>query len=646
MRPALADAPLVVPLVGVFALLAVADAGYAPVVWLPAALFLLALLAVTAAVRGGTMLAAPRAAKVAGVLLFAFAAWSYLSIAWAGSEADAWDGANRTFLYALVFSLCVVWPWTAAGGQLALVAFSLAVAVVGTGAFLRTVSAAEPLDSLIGPLLAEPVGYHNANAALSLLAFWPAAIFASRKETPPVLRALLLACAGVLAELAVLSQSRGSVVAFTAAAALSLAIVPGRLRLALAYAPIAVAVGLALPTLLDVYLAARDGDPHDALVDARTAIALSASALFVAGLGLSALERVRISERVARAVGVALAAIGAAAAAIGLAVGIARAPDAWSSFKRPGEPTAAGSRFTGGLGSNRYDFWRVGLGEFRDAPVLGIGADNFSIEYLSERRSDEEPSYPHSLEVQVLSQTGVVGGGLLAGFFVAAVAAAFAVRRRGPPRAAVVAAASLVVLGYWVVHASGDWFWEFPGLTAPALAFLGLAASLGRRGERAAARRLVAAPAVVVGIAGAASLALPWLATKEVEAAAASWRSDPDAAYARLEQARRLNPLSERPDLVAGAIASRGRDWPAMRAAFTRALERNPSSWYAEFELAVVDAVEGRRASALEHLARARRLNPKEPALGVLRDRIRRGVAVDPDEFDRFFLQRVEERTS
>jgi tetratricopeptide (TPR) repeat protein len=646
VRPALADAPLVVPLVGVFSLFAVADAGYAPVVWLPAALFLLALFAVTAAVRADTMLAAPRAAKAAVALLFAFVAWSYLSIVWAGSEADAWDGANRAFLYALVFTLCVVWPWTAAGGELMLAAFSVATALIGAGAFVRTVSAAEPLDSFIGPLLAEPVGYHNANAALPLLAFWPAAILASRAQTPPLLRAVLLACAGVLVELAVLSQSRGSVIAFSAAAALSLAIVPGRLRLVVAYVPIGIAVGLALPTLLDVYRVARDGDPHDALVDARTAIALSALALFFAGLGLSALERVKVSVRAARTAGVALAAIGAAAAAIALAVGIARAPDAWSSFKRPGEPTPAGSRFTGGLGSNRYDFWRVALGEFRDSPVLGIGADNFSIEYLRERRSDEEPSYPHSLEVQVLSQTGVVGGGLLAAFFAVGAAAAFAARRRGPPPEVLVAAACLVLFGYWLVHASGDWFWEFPGLTAPALAFLGLAASLGRGGERAPARRLLAAPAIVVGTAGAASLALPWLTTKEVEAAAASWRSDPQAAYARLERARRLNPLSERPDLVAGAIASRARDWPTMRAAFARALERNPSSWYAEFELAVVDAVEGRRSSALGHLERAHRLNPREPALAVLRDRIRSGSAVDPDAFDRFFLQRVEERTS
>ena len=635
MRPALADAPLVVPLVGVFGLFAIADAGYAPVVWLPVALFLLALLAVAFVVRADALRSAPRAAKLAAALLFAFAAWSYFSIVWAESEADAWDGANRSLLYAVVFSLCALWPWTPEGARLLLVAFSIMVAVVGAAAFLRTVSLDEPLDAFIGPLLAEPVGYHNANAALLLLAFWPAAIFASRRETHPLARALLLACAGVVVELAVLSQSRGSLIAFTAAAVLSLVIVPGRLRLVAAYVPIAVVVGLALPTLLDVYAAARDGDPHDALVDARTAVAASALALFAAGLGLAALERARISDRALRSIGIGLTAIALAVAAVALVAGISRAPDAWSSFKSRGDPAPAGSRFTSGLGSNRYDFWRVGLGRFRDSPVAGIGSDNFSIDYLRERRSDEEPTHPHSLEVQVLSQTGVVGAALLAAAFGFALVAAW--------RRTVVAAASLVVLGYWLVHASGDWFWEFPGLTGPALAFLGAAAALGPRGT---GRRVPVVPAAVAALAAAVSLALPWLAAKEVEAAAGSWRDDPDAAYDRLERARRLNPLSERPDLVAGAIASRRGDWPAMRAAFFRALERNPSSWYAEFELAVVEAVLDHRDSALAHLARARRLNPGEPAIALLERRVLRDAPIDPDEFDRFFIQRVEERTS
>jgi tetratricopeptide (TPR) repeat protein len=140
-------------------------------------------------------------------------------------------------------------------------------------------------------------------------------------------------------------------------------------------------------------------------------------------------------------------------------------------------------------------------------------------------------------------------------------------------------------------------------------------------------------------------LTLPWLAAKEMTAAASSWAADPEAAYDRLERARALNPLSDRPDQLMGAIASRRGDWTTMRSAFERSLERNPASWYAHFELAVVAAVEGRRQEALSELAEAERLNPSEPAIAELRPKIERGEPVDPDALDRFFFERLEDRT-
>ena len=62
-----------------------------------------------------------------------------------------------------------------------------------------------------------------------------------------------------------------------------------------------------------------------------------------------------------------------------------------------------------GLGSNRYDFYRVSLDEFTAHPVGGIGADNFQQQYLRHGRSSETPRYPHSVELRTLAQTGIVG---------------------------------------------------------------------------------------------------------------------------------------------------------------------------------------------------------------------------------------------
>ena len=52
-------------------------------------------------------------------LLAGFALWSYLSITWADQNADAWDGANRTALYAIVFALFALWPLGSRGAAAA-----------------------------------------------------------------------------------------------------------------------------------------------------------------------------------------------------------------------------------------------------------------------------------------------------------------------------------------------------------------------------------------------------------------------------------------------------------------------------------------------------------------------------------------------
>jgi hypothetical protein len=83
-----------------------------------------------------------------------------------------------------------------------------------------------------------------------------------------------------------------------------------------------------------------------------------------------------------------------------------------------------------------------------------------------------------------------------------------------------------------------------------------------------------------------------------------------------------------------------------MRRSFDGAIERNPSSWYAYLELALLDAWEGNRQEALRRLAAARLLNPLEPVLEEVEDTVRRGETVPLDLVDRTFVQRVEQRTS
>ena len=64
----------------------------------------------------------------------AYTALSFLSILWAAVPGDAWEGANRTLLYLLVFALFAGWRQRGRSAVLLLGAWALAM--VGLAAFV------------------------------------------------------------------------------------------------------------------------------------------------------------------------------------------------------------------------------------------------------------------------------------------------------------------------------------------------------------------------------------------------------------------------------------------------------------------------------------------------------------------------------
>jgi xanthosine utilization system XapX-like protein len=647
---------------GIFLLWGAVDGGYPPTLWMPGALGLVGLLALLLFGVPELLRALPRVPLVALGLFAAYTVWTALSIAWAADEGEAWDAANRTLLYLVVYAIFLLWPWRARHGAMLLGAYALGVAGIAAASFVGALQADDPYTYFIGGRYSEPVGYINGDCALFLSAFWPAVFLASRRETPWWLRGLFLASAGFLLQQAVLPQSRGSLFVFPVVVVLYVALVPGRSRSLLTLAPVCLATLLMRDSLLDVYSAARADTLPEALGALEEPLIGSAAALLVVGTIYGLVDRYApLPPDLARlgrwVLGIATG-LAAFIAAIVLLVAygnpVTQAQDAWDEFSAGQQFEESSSYFGANLGSNRYDFWRVAMGEFRDSPLAGIGAGNFATPYLRERESVEEPLYPHSLPVMVLSQTGLVGAVLFAGFLGCALAAVWLARPRRSPLGRAVAAAAVVTFAYWALHGSIDWFWEFPGLAGPAFAWLGLAGGLERPAVGAMSsansdnRISMTATAgyTLALVASVLSLGLPWLAAREIERAADTWRSDPEDAYSILDRARALNPLSARPDLVAGAIAMRQEDFDRAEDAFERALERKGDDWYAELELAIVAAQQGRRDEALSRLDRAEELNPLEEAVDVVRDGVRSGEQVDPHVIDRIFLQRVEERSS
>jgi tetratricopeptide (TPR) repeat protein len=643
--------------IGVFVALGASEAGFRPTAWYPAALFLLGILAASVVALGPPR-RVPRPVLLALLLLAGYTVWSYFSIIWASQAGAAWDGANRTAMYLIVFALFALWRFDVRGATLVLGLLGFGISGIGLVELLKANGAAEPAGYFIDARLAEPAGYINANVALWTTGLMPCLFLASRREVPALLRGLALGGAGLLAGLALLGQSRGWALALPLALALFVALCPGRVRLLAAIAAVASGALAASGPVLSV----RDdysSERLDALLaDATGAVLLAALALVAVGLVAAIVDNhVELRPAAVRRIGAVAAVVVAVALGAGVALyaaaegsPTARVGDAWQDFKHGGDSPAAGdgSRFTTG-GSNRYDFWSVAWDAFGDRPLRGMGAENFQEEYLQRGNSHEQPRYPHSLELGVLSQTGLVGGILLFGGLAAALAAALGTRRAGRPERAA-AAAAVAVFAYWLLHASVDWFWEFPALTLPAIAMLGLATAVAPRTGGAAGRPRLGVFPAVLGAAATVVLCLsfvfPWLAEVQISRATETWRSDPGGAFRQLGRADDLNPLSPRASLTAATIALRV-DRPGLaKREFREALRREPRSAYAWLELGAIAATRGERQTAVRLLARARFLSPRDKEIGIALRRARAGRPLDLQTLNRRILERARERGS
>jgi O-antigen ligase len=687
----LREAPATVPALGAMGLFlawATDQAGYPLTHWAPGGLILLALLAVAFGAVGLRASDVPWPVKVALACLAGYTALSFLSILWARVPGDAWEGANRTLLYLAVFALFA--GWRQRGSTAALLLGTWTLAMIGLGVYvalhLNAASAADLQRLLPSGRLIYPSGYANANAAQWLMAFWPAVLLARSRNLAWALRGLLAGGAVLLAEVALLSQSRGSLYATAVMVVLVFALLPRRLRTFAVLLPVGLATLAAAPSVLHV---GDDRRPNGEVIASTLDHALAASfaAALVAGLvvavGAALENRARLTPSVATKVRRGTAAV-AIATLVAIVVGglvaagdpVARIEHGWRSFKGGyGADSHTGSRLASGLGSNRYDFYRVALDEFAAHPLLGIGVDNFQLQYLAHGRSDETPHYPHSVELRTLTETGVVGALLALVGLGAALLAGMRACRAAPgrgidPLGSDIAAAALAGFAYWAVHGSIDWFWEFAGLGAPAFAMLGIACALrtteapaaaeaparAAAAAEAPARAAAAAPAVVttgpavlrrvvpilaavlLALGATASLAAPWLSQREIDSAARVWPTAPASAYARLDEAARLNPLSDQAYLLAGSIALRYGELARADHQFALALERSSGDAYATLERGAIASTDGRRAAALRLLEAAVRLNPRDPLAQQSLLVVRHGGRVSVQQLNRSIL--------
>jgi hypothetical protein len=645
----------------VVAFMVATDGGYFVTTWNPGALVLLGLLAVAlVSARGGRRPPRPLAAAV--LLLLAYAAWSYLSIAWSGQPGDAWDGANRTLLYALAFTL-FAWRPLPAGTVTTLVG-ALAAVVVGIGLveLLHLLSAADPRADFIGGRLSEPVGYPNADAVLWTMGVLVCMGLACVRSLPSLVRGPLLGGAVLLGGLALMAQSRGWLFALPIGLLVFVALQPDPVRALGAVVVVALGVIAMRSPVLHVHESLGTGASFPHAVDAAArAVLLAAAVVTVIGVAIAEADRrlklpwrgLTRSGRVVLACGAAIGLVAVAALTVVAADPRTDISRAWNEFTSGQKRETAASRFSSGLGSNRYDFWRVGMDAFWENPIGGLGADTFQHYYLRQRHSTEQPLYPHSLEVRALAETGLVGtlalGAALAAALIAGIGGGMRWRTR---LGASAAGAAVAAASWWLIQGSLDWFWEFAGLGTLAFALLGLAAAarppardVAIRGAIARLpRRAAVALGAVAGLLAGLSFVMPWLAEREVRDAASVWRTDPQAAYDGLDRAAGLNPLAGRPRLVDGAIAFRLGQIPRAREAFRQAVEREPGNAYALLELGLAEALSGRREAALRHLRAASAADPLDGFAAAASKLVERGRRPDARAINALIAGRARNR--
>ena len=580
--------------------------------------------------------------------LAALSAWTLASLLWADDRGAAEVASARQVLLLASFALPALWPPTARAllvGVAAVPLVALCGAVSALGGALADVS------TMVDGRLSGPTGYANASAALMAIGILPALVLGSRRELAIPLRALSLAAAGALLGTFVLTQSRGGLGALALVLLLAFLFVPGRLRLLIPVVLVAIAVGVALDPLLEVRsVAVEGGDVEAALRDAIAALLTSTVVLAAIAATYAAVDsRIEIGAKtVRRASATVAAALGAIALFAAIAL-LASGPDVgdWVSdraedFKTPdyAQLESQSSRFTGELGSNRYDYWRVSVDVFAEEPLTGSGAGNFIAPYLERRQGEKSTIYAHSIWLGSLAELGAAGLLALVGFVVAlSVALARSARRLGSKRWIVVAAA--LPLAYVLVHGSFDWITVFPAVSAPALALAGAAAGVigAGSGSPASGRRL-ASLAVVLALALATVLAAPLLvAARLSDRGVTTWSANPSQAIADLERAADLDPLAPAPYVRLGVVAIE-LDRPALaRGAFDLALRRDGSAWYPELQLGLVAARAGRRDLALRHLRVALARNPREPEVRFALRSVRQGHAPDPRAAQRRVLE-------
>ena len=584
-------------------------------------------------IRGAVVLPRlDRAGLVAVVSATALVLWTALTVWWSIAGDRSFDALGKG-LVLLAFGVVGLAIAVLPGRPVRAVALVVAAAL---GAVLcwallgKVVPALGPDDAGRVTRLRGSIGYWNALALLADaalgLGLWLVATVGDRFGRS--LGALLLYIA-TLATL--LTQSRAGLVAGLAVVALVLTLSPARVEAAL-FALLACGPGL---------LVAGWAFTQSALVEDGSASAervssgamLGVLAFLGAAVVLVAVRKVPVARLVETRRGAVVRALLASLAvllAVGL-LGLVAAvgnPVSWagteltSSEEIVNDPGRLGEFGTNGRAIWWGEAWQV----FRSHPAGGTGASTFEIARKRVRSTAQPVSSPHSVPLQLLSETGLPGFLLGLTFVVGLVLGIRATLGRldADERGAAVGLVGLPLA--FGLHAVVDLDLDFLTVAAPTMLVAAVLLGAGRPPARQAGRFLTAG--ILVGaVAAAWVLVAPALSTRSVDRAYAQITAgEIDSAASNARRAQRLNPLAPNPLYARAAVATAADDLTGADALYvqaTRLQPDNPATWY---ELGLFRSIRGDLCGAYYALNAAYTLDPNGDFLRRELDRAKAAV--------------------
>lgn len=518
-----------------------------------------------------------RAAAVAVAGWGALAAWQGLSALWADDPAAAVGAMNLTVLYAAAFTLALLSALAGVRLRVAL-AFALAsAAAVAVGAAaIRLFPSLSSTD--VNGRLEVPITYSNSLGALLAFGVVLALGGATDRRLPRSARLVAAATIPLFSLDILFTSSRGAAVVAATGLLAVVALSPERIT---AFVGAASAAALALPVLLvagtnhRLVLEGYPMPPHAG--DGRRVALILLGTMLASMLVVpvcDAASRVHVPRRFTQAaVALALVCLVAAGGVRATQLGIAGSVDqvlGTVSRETPSTDASFATRLNA-MSTGRLGIWKVSLREFRAAPLTGTGAGDFRFWWRASKPASEVVRNAHSLYLETLGESGLVGLSLLA-TIVGGIAAATRKGGRGHDR--VVAAAACAVVG---AHLAFDWDWQLPAVVLPAVALAGaLVGASVLRGASVPATP-VASVCAVLGVLVAISLVVgPSGAALRLEGARRAMADRrPSRALQFARQAERLDPLDPAAFALDGTVqAGLGRIRAADRA-FAAAVRRS-----------------------------------------------------------------------